>query len=150
VLLFALSGWSAIPFGMFDHSEYMGVSSVAKVLVLTEPHLMTLQERWRLIDAYMDMGRERGPTVFVWSWQAAVSSQIEYFKVQYDDDVFYALSDEERIMEEKIAEGMDYWEHYLETHGHSSEAIAYVENIRAQMAAVRELFEARNEACVNR
>jgi NADH:ubiquinone oxidoreductase subunit H len=37
VLLFALSGWSAIPFGMFDHSEYMSNSSVAKTLVLTEP-----------------------------------------------------------------------------------------------------------------
>jgi NADH:ubiquinone oxidoreductase subunit H len=36
VLLFALSGWSAIPFGMFDHSEYMGNGSVAKCLLLTE------------------------------------------------------------------------------------------------------------------
>ena len=45
VLLFALSGWSAIPFGMFDHSEHMDSSAVAKVLVLTEPHVLTLQER---------------------------------------------------------------------------------------------------------
>lgn len=39
VLLFALSGWSAIPFGMFDHSEHMSNSSVAKILLLTEPSM---------------------------------------------------------------------------------------------------------------
>jgi NADH:ubiquinone oxidoreductase subunit H len=39
VLLFALSGWSAIPFGLFDHSEFMNNSTIAKILVLTEPQV---------------------------------------------------------------------------------------------------------------
>jgi NADH-quinone oxidoreductase subunit H len=38
VLLFALSGWSTIPFGMFDHSEYANNATVIEVLVLTDPH----------------------------------------------------------------------------------------------------------------
>jgi len=37
VLLFALSGWSAIPFGLFDHSEHVGAPIVIKILVLTDP-----------------------------------------------------------------------------------------------------------------
>lgn len=37
VLLFALSGWAAIPFGMFDHSEYMDTHTTIKVLLLSEP-----------------------------------------------------------------------------------------------------------------
>jgi NADH-quinone oxidoreductase subunit H len=41
VLLFALSGWSAIPFGMFDHSEYMSNGSVVKSLLLTERDIRT-------------------------------------------------------------------------------------------------------------
>jgi len=36
VLLFALSGWSAIPFGMFDHSENVGAPAVIKILLLTD------------------------------------------------------------------------------------------------------------------
>ena len=36
VLLFALSGWSAIPFGMFDHSENVGTPAVIKILLLTD------------------------------------------------------------------------------------------------------------------
>jgi NADH-quinone oxidoreductase subunit H len=39
VLLFALSGWSAIPFGLFDHSEHMNSTDVIKVLVFTDPRL---------------------------------------------------------------------------------------------------------------
>jgi hypothetical protein len=38
VLLFALSGWTAIPFGLFDHSEHMSTKSVvASLYVTTEP-----------------------------------------------------------------------------------------------------------------
>jgi hypothetical protein len=44
VLLFALSGWSAIPFGLFDHSEFMNTTTVAKILVLTEPQLFEQEE----------------------------------------------------------------------------------------------------------
>jgi hypothetical protein len=36
VLLFALSGWAAIPFGMFDHSEYMSDEAVASILLLSD------------------------------------------------------------------------------------------------------------------
>jgi NADH-quinone oxidoreductase subunit H len=37
VLLFALSGWAAMPFGLFDHSEYMGLATLIKLLALTDP-----------------------------------------------------------------------------------------------------------------
>ncbi len=37
VLLFALSGWSAIPFGLFDHSEHVNTVTVVKILTLTDP-----------------------------------------------------------------------------------------------------------------
>lgn len=36
VLLFALSGWAAISFGMFDHSEHMSDVTVVHILALTE------------------------------------------------------------------------------------------------------------------
>jgi NADH-quinone oxidoreductase subunit H len=36
VLLFALSGWAVIPFGLFDHSEYMSTRSVLSVLSNSE------------------------------------------------------------------------------------------------------------------
>jgi len=36
VLLFALCGWTAIPFGMFDHSEYMSARLAVKILLLTD------------------------------------------------------------------------------------------------------------------
>lgn len=45
---------------MFDHSEHMDTSSVAKILVLTEPRIMTLQERWRLIDESGVTDKPRG------------------------------------------------------------------------------------------
>jgi hypothetical protein len=32
VLFFALIGWTAIPFGLFDHSENMSIKAVIKVL----------------------------------------------------------------------------------------------------------------------
>lgn len=31
---------------MFDHSEHMDAGCVAKILLLTEPHIMSFQERW--------------------------------------------------------------------------------------------------------
>jgi NADH-quinone oxidoreductase subunit H len=34
VLLFALSGWAAIPFGLFDHSEYLDNFTVVEILSL--------------------------------------------------------------------------------------------------------------------
>lgn len=37
VLLFALSGWSVIPFGVFDHSEYLRDIDVARILLITTP-----------------------------------------------------------------------------------------------------------------
>lgn len=40
---------------MFDHSEHMDNSVVAKILVLTEPRNLTLQERWAIIDAHREM-----------------------------------------------------------------------------------------------
>jgi len=36
VLLFALSGWSAIPFGLYDYSENIRTTTVVKILVLTD------------------------------------------------------------------------------------------------------------------
>jgi len=36
VLLFALSGWAAIPFGLFDHSEYLSNNTVTKILMLAD------------------------------------------------------------------------------------------------------------------
>jgi hypothetical protein len=149
VLLFALSGWSAIPFGMFDHSEHMDTSSVAKILVLTEPRIMTLQERWRLIDESGVTDKPRGSFYhLLFNWQVTVKFFLEEFKAQFVA-VDYTLTAEEIIMQEKIEEGLDYWEHYLDTHGHSPEAVAYVDNIRGQFAVVRELLDA-NEAAVEK
>jgi len=37
VLLFALSGWAAIPFGLFDHSEQLSADAVVHALLLTTP-----------------------------------------------------------------------------------------------------------------
>jgi hypothetical protein len=39
VLLFALVAWAVIPFGMFDHSEFLNNSTVAKTLVLTDTYV---------------------------------------------------------------------------------------------------------------
>ena len=36
VLLFALCGWMAIPFGMFDHSEHLNNDTVTKILASTD------------------------------------------------------------------------------------------------------------------
>jgi len=36
VLLFALSGWSAIPFGLYDYSENISTTAVVKILTLTD------------------------------------------------------------------------------------------------------------------
>jgi len=36
VLLFALSGWTVVPFGMFDHSEHMSNSEIVNVLAATD------------------------------------------------------------------------------------------------------------------
>jgi NADH-quinone oxidoreductase subunit H len=38
VLLFALSGWSVVPFGLFDHSEVMSNQTMARLLITTEGH----------------------------------------------------------------------------------------------------------------
>ena len=43
VLLFALSGWSAIPFGMFDHSECIGTPTIVQILLLTDPGTASLK-----------------------------------------------------------------------------------------------------------
>ena len=37
VLLFALSGWSVMPFGLFDHSTHLNSATVIKILTLTDP-----------------------------------------------------------------------------------------------------------------
>ena len=37
VLLFALSGWAAIPFGLFDHSENLCAEDVIRTLLFTTP-----------------------------------------------------------------------------------------------------------------
>lgn len=37
VLLFALSGWAAMPFGLFDHSECVSSAAVVKILAFTDP-----------------------------------------------------------------------------------------------------------------
>jgi len=41
VLLFALCGWTVIPFGMFDHSESMSAKTAVKILVLTDNSVLT-------------------------------------------------------------------------------------------------------------
>lgn len=44
VLLFALSGWAAIPFGLFDHSEYLHTDDVIRTLLLTTPTPVNLAD----------------------------------------------------------------------------------------------------------
>lgn len=134
VLLFALSGWSAIPFGMFDHSERMNASCIAKILLLTEPHTMSLQERWALVDAYRE-AYPRGGVAYVASWQAYVGYYIEEFHDKFDDN-YYAELEKELPTDEEIAAGRNSQVQYLETHGYSPEAVARVENIREMLAAV--------------
>ena len=41
VLLFALSGWATIPFGLFDHSEHMSANTITKILLLSDDQLST-------------------------------------------------------------------------------------------------------------
>jgi NADH:ubiquinone oxidoreductase subunit H len=41
VLLFALCGWMAIPFGMFDHSENLNNETVTKILTSTDSDPIT-------------------------------------------------------------------------------------------------------------
>lgn len=47
VLLFALSGWAAMPFGLFDHSEQFTTSTFVKVLALTE-YSFPVESSWKL------------------------------------------------------------------------------------------------------
>lgn len=41
VLLFALSGWSTIPFGLFDHSEFLDLGRITKILASMDEYLYT-------------------------------------------------------------------------------------------------------------
>lgn len=49
VLLFALSGWVVIPFGLFDHSEHLSNNAVTKILVVTEAEAAPTRTGFRFL-----------------------------------------------------------------------------------------------------
>jgi NADH:ubiquinone oxidoreductase subunit H len=55
VLLFALCGWMAIPFGMFDHSEHINNDTVTKILASTDPAASIIKRDWFYMVEPFDM-----------------------------------------------------------------------------------------------
>jgi hypothetical protein len=132
VLLFALSGWSAIPFGMFDHSEHMDVSTVVKILLLTEPQTMTFPTRSRVIDGSSVLTRPRGFSHTLSDWQVVVEAILRGFFSVVD----YGPTEKDMRLYESIKTDSD-WTSYLEEYGHSAEAVAHVKEMQGQFAFLK-------------
>lgn len=85
VLLFALSGWAVIPFGMFDHSEYMSNAVVAKSLLLTERKLTMYHTT---LECYYAAPESRG---FLSFWNTLEDFFIRHGRELLEESPFYDL-----------------------------------------------------------
>jgi NADH:ubiquinone oxidoreductase subunit H len=86
VLLFALSGWATIPFGLFDHSEYLSSNTVAKILMLSDDGLQECEQgyvetssgnRYTLHQEFDTRGSQWHAGK--WSWQRDMNEFLDYF-----------------------------------------------------------------------
>jgi hypothetical protein len=77
VLLFALSGWATIPFGLFDHSEYMSTNTITKILLLGDDQLSPDGHFNADYRAYPIEFETRHEFPRKWNWQAELKEYIE-------------------------------------------------------------------------
>jgi len=80
VLLFALCGWMAIPFGMFDHSEHLNNETVTKILASTDSSPLTSSLKQHLLYMVAPDDAFVRPENLTWEHEVTGRCIINYFE----------------------------------------------------------------------